>query len=111
MVNREQAAIVLIQNLYQALSAKNWAEAAKAYTPAMQAQFDPTFFAQFTRVTVYDLRLMEQTPDRLELIGRNTYFYLDGTTQEEERSYTVVWQDGRPLIADSRFLRVLKPRS
>lgn len=110
LVNQEQQARALIENLYQALSAKDWAAAATAYTPAMQAQFDPSFFAQFERVTVDDLRLVEQTPDRLEFIGRNTYVYPNGDTQEEERSYTVVWSGGGPLIADSRFLRVTKPR-
>lgn len=108
--DREQAAIALIQNLYQALSAKDWTAATATYTPAMQAQFDPAFFAQFTQVTVYDLRLVSQTLDRLELVGRNTYFYPNGDTQEEERSYTVVWLDGRPRISDSQFLRVTKPR-
>ncbi|APB34368.1 heat shock protein 70 [Gloeomargarita lithophora Alchichica-D10] len=109
-INQEQSAIALITGLYEALSAKNWAQARLAYTPAMQSQFDPTFFAQFDRVAVQDLRVTERSPDQWQFLGRNTYFYPNGDTQEEERSYTILWQNNRPIISDSRFVRVLQSR-
>ncbi len=108
--NPEQAAIALIQNLYQSLSEKNWQQARLAYTPALQSQFDPTFFAQFVRVTVQDLQVIERRAGKWQFLGRNTYFYPNGDTQEEERSYTVIWHNGQPLISDSQFIRVIKPR-
>ncbi|MEN9217362.1 MAG: hypothetical protein Q6K90_08560 [Gloeomargarita sp. HHBFW_bins_162] len=108
--NQEQEAIALIKSLYQSLSEKNWAQARLAYTPAMQDQFDPAFFAQFNRVTVQDLRVTGRTATTLELVGQNTYFYPNGDTQEEERSYTVIWQNNQPLISNSQFIRVTKPR-
>jgi hypothetical protein len=44
--NPEQAAIALIQNLYQSLSEKNWQQARLAYTPALQSQFDQENWVQ-----------------------------------------------------------------
>lgn len=108
--NQEQEAMALIKSLYQALSEKDWDHARLAYTPAMQNQFDPAFFAQFVRVTVQDVRVIERRAGQWRLIGKNTYFYPNGDTQEEERSYTIIWQNGQPLISDSQFLRVTKPR-
>jgi serine/threonine-protein kinase len=108
--NQEQEAIALIKSLYQALSEKDWDQARLAYTPAMQNQFDPAFFAQFVRVTVQDLRVIQSSSGQWQFVGRNTYFYPNGDTQEEERSYTVIWQNRQPLISDSQFLRVTKPR-
>lgn len=108
--NQEQEAIALIKSLYQALSEKDWNQARLAYTPAMQSQFDPAFFAQFVRVTVQDLRVIQSSSGQWRFVGRNTYFYPNGDTQEEERSYTVIWQNGQPLISDSQFIRVTKPR-
>ncbi|MEN9244043.1 MAG: hypothetical protein Q6K81_04020 [Gloeomargarita sp. DG02_5_bins_242] len=108
--HREQEAMALIKSLYQSLSDKDWVQARLAFTAALQDQFDPAFFAQFQRVTVQDLRVTGGTDGQLELTGRNTYFYANGDTQEEERRYTVIWHNQQPLISDSRFLRVLKPR-
>ncbi len=109
-LTQEQEAIALIENLYQALSAKDWTQARLAHTAAMQSQFDPAFFAQFERVTVQDLRLTERTGSQWQFLGRNTYVYPNGQTQEEERSYTVIWQNGQPRISDSRFVRVTQSR-
>jgi serine/threonine-protein kinase len=92
--SQEQEAITVIENLYQALSAQDWTQARLAHTPAMQSQFDPAFFAQFERVTVQDLRLTGRTGSQWQFLGRNTYVYRHGQTQEEERSYTVIWQNG-----------------
>ena len=108
--NQEQEAIALIKSLYQALSEKDWNQARLAYTPAMQSQFDPAFFAQFVRVTVQDSRVIKSSSGQWQFVGRNTYFYPNGDTQEEERNYTIIWQNGQPLISDSQFLRVTKPR-
>lgn len=108
--HREQEAMALIKSLYQSLSDKDWAQARLAFTAAVQDQFDPAFFAQFQRVTVQDLRVTGGTDGQLELTGRNTYFYANGDTQEEERRYTVIWQNHQPFISDSRFVRVTKPR-
>ncbi len=108
--NQEQQAIALINSLYQALSEKDWDQARLAYTPALQNQFDPAFFAQFVRVTVQDVRVIERRAGQWRFIGRNTYIYPNGDAQQEERSYTIIWQNGQPLISDSQFLRVTKPR-
>lgn len=97
--NPEQAAIALIQNLYQSLSEKIGSKLVW-----------PTHLLCKANVTVQNLQVIERRAGKWQFLGRNTYFYPNGDTQEEERSYTVIWHNGQPLISDSQFIRVIKPR-
>ncbi|MEM9092706.1 MAG: hypothetical protein AAGC93_28755, partial [Cyanobacteria bacterium P01_F01_bin.53] len=60
---------------------------------------------------VENLIVIGETAETLTLIGNNTYFYQDGTTQEEERTYILQLIDGEPRIIASNFVRITKRRS
>lgn len=99
-----------VVELYNHITNGNWENARAQFSPAMAEQFDPGFFEQFDRVTVENLRVLEQSDDRVALLGENTYLYPDGTSQREERTFTVQTVDGKPRIVDSDFRRVIELR-
>jgi serine/threonine-protein kinase len=94
--------------LYSHVSNQDWDGARSQFGDALAAQFDPGFFAQFDRVSVDNLRVTGQTADTIELLGENTYVYTDGSTQREERTFTVEMRDGQPRIVASSFKGVLQ---
>ena len=104
------AAQATVTTLYNHVSNQNWQAARSQFDGALAQQFDPNFFAQFDRVTVENLRVTDQTSDRIEFLGENTYVYPDGSTQREERTFTVQTIDGQPRIVASSFRRVITPR-
>ncbi len=99
-----------VVEMYNHITNGNWENARAQFSPALAEQFDPGFFEQFDQVTVENFRILEQGPDSVALLGENTYFYPDGTTQREERTFTVQRVDGQPRIVDSDFKRVIKFR-
>ncbi|MDB9432758.1 protein kinase domain-containing protein, partial [Microcystis aeruginosa] len=106
----EGEAISLIENLYYALSEKNFDQAMSLYSPQLAESFSPSFFSQFERVTVEDLQVTSRTDTSINFIGQNTYVYPDGSTQRELRSYTVRNLDGELKIIASEFIKVTKFR-
>lgn len=104
------AAVASIQELYAALSAKDYATAASHFGPVAADQFDPTFFNQFERVTVADLRQTSSTGSMLNLEGVVTFVYRNGDVQTESRSFTVDTRTTPALITSSEFGRVLQAR-
>jgi len=104
------AAVASIQELYAALSAKDYATAASHFGPVAADQFDPTFFNQFERVTVADLRETSSTGSMLNLEGVVTFVYRNGDVQTETRSFTVDTRTSPALITSSEFGRVLQAR-
>lgn len=104
------AAQATVMNLYSQISNGNWDDAQAQFSPALAQQFDPGFFRQFDQVSVENLRVLEQRADRVALLGENTYFYPDGTTQREERTFTVAMVDDQPRIVESAFQRVIQFR-
>ncbi|WP_017299955.1 serine/threonine-protein kinase [Nodosilinea nodulosa] len=105
-----QAAQATIATLYSAVSNQNWDAARSQFSGPLAQQFDPGFFAQFDHVSVENLRVTGQTADAVQLVGENTYVYPDGSTQREERTFTVEMSDGQPRITASSFRGVLKAR-
>ncbi|QQE64817.1 hypothetical protein GFS31_14990 [Leptolyngbya sp. BL0902] len=99
-----------VANLYVYISSGDWENAQAQFSPALAQQFDPGFFRQFDRVTVENLRVLEQSDDQIALLGENTYFYPDGTTQREERTFTVQMMNDEPRVVSSAFRRVIKFR-
>ncbi len=99
-----------VASLYRAVSNQSWDTARGLFGEALGAQFDPGFFEQFERVTIDNLRVGNQTGDMVELMGRNTYYYPDGTQQQEERTFRVQMVEGQPRIVGSDFVQVLRPR-
>jgi len=104
------AAVASIQELYAALSAKDYATAASHFGPVAADQFDPTFFNQFERVTVADLHQTSSTGSMLNLEGLVTFVYRNGTVQTETRSFTVDTRTTPALITSSEFGQVVQPR-
>lgn len=99
-----------IATLYSYVSSQNWDSARDLFGGSLAQQFDPNFFKQFQQVTVENLRVTNQTADTVELVGQNTYVYSDGSTQREERTFSVQMQDGQPRIVGSSFVRVTQSR-
>ncbi|OKH20414.1 hypothetical protein NIES593_18735 [Hydrococcus rivularis NIES-593] len=106
----ENQAAEFVEKLYALLSDKRFDEARLAYGPPLAAQFDPNFFTQFERVTVENLQVISKTDSLINLIGENTYFYPDGSTQREQRTYTVRNLNGKLKITNSKFVKVTKLR-
>ncbi|MEA5447032.1 protein kinase [Leptolyngbya sp. CCNP1308] len=105
-----EAAQATVATLYNHVSNQAWDAARSQFSGPLAQQFDPGFFAQFDRVSVENLRVTGQTADSIEFVGENTYVYPDGSTQREQRSFTVQMQDGQPRIVGSSFGGVLKSR-
>lgn len=102
------AAEATVAALYSHVSNQDWDGARSQFGDALAAQFDPGFFAQFDRVSVENLRVTGQTADAIELLGENTYVYADGSSQREERTFTVELRDGQPRIVASSFKGILQ---
>ena len=99
-----------IQSLYVLLSNRAWADSKNLIAPELYPQFEPDFFKQFKKVSVENLNIDIKTDTLISFVGTNTYFYPDGTTQTEERSYMVKLVNNKPLISSSSLVRVIKGR-
>lgn len=105
-----ERSLASVNALYEALSAKDYARARSLFGAAAADQFDPTFFDQFTRVTVQDLRPISQSGSSVNLEGVVSFVYPDGSLQTETRTFTLDSSSDPPLITASAFGRVIKPR-
>lgn len=104
------AAVTSIQDLYSALSNKDYASASSHFGPVAADQFEPSFFNQFERVTVADLRQTSSTGSMINLEGVVSFVYRNGDVQTETRTFTVDTRTAPALITSSEFGRVLQPR-
>jgi len=102
----------IVEDFYRHVSAKDMDQARTLIGGSLADQLDPnsTFFEQFDRVSVERLTVTNQTDSTTDLTGYNTYYYPDGTTQEEERTFTVEMLGNDPRIVASQFVRVSQPR-
>lgn len=105
-----ERAIGAVQQLYAALSSGNPAAAAPWLGPEATDQFEPTYFAQFARVSVADLVETDRRGSTVVLIGQVTLVYPDGTSQIESRQFSVDIASDPPRITASSFDRVVSPR-
>ena len=103
-------AMASVQQLYADLSSGNVDAARQLFSPAAADQFDPTFFSQFQKVSVSDLREISRNGSSVTLSGVLTFLYPDNTSQTESRSFTVDTASQPALITSSSFGAVLKPR-
>jgi hypothetical protein len=99
-----------IQSLYVFLSNRAWTDSKNLIAPELYPQFEPDFFKQFNKVSVENLNIGIKTDTFISFVGTNTYFYPDGATQTEERSYIVKLVNNKPLISSSSLVRVIKSR-
>jgi hypothetical protein len=104
-------AAALVEDLYVKVSSKDYAAARALYAPGVANQFDPAFFDQFRQVTVENLTTTNTSDTEIRLTGENVYTWPDASTQRELRSYTVERIDGKALLRESKFIKVLKIRS
>jgi eukaryotic-like serine/threonine-protein kinase len=105
-----EAAQATVSALYSHVSNRSWDAARSQFGGSLAQQFDPAFFAQFDRVSVENLRVTSQSADTVKFLGENTYVYPDGSTQREQRTFTVRMSDGQPRIVASSFRGVLQAR-
>lgn len=101
---------LVIESLYVFLSNRAWADSQSLITSELYPEFEPGFFKQFNKVSVQNLNVNMKTDTFISFVGTNTYFYPDGATQTEERSYEVKLVNNKPLISSSSFIRVIKGR-
>ncbi|MFM7312120.1 MAG: hypothetical protein ACKO0M_02970 [Cyanobium sp.] len=106
----EDRAVATIQQLYQALSAKNFSQAQGLYGSAAADQFDPGFFSQFERVTVQDLQVSSRVGSTQNLSGVVTFVWPDGSVQTESRTFSVDTGRDPAVITESEFGRVIAAR-
>ncbi len=107
--NLDQA-VARVQELYGALSSKNYDAARGFFAGAAADQFDPTFFNQFERVSVADLRESGRSGSILTLEGQVTFVYPDGSSQLETRSFSVDTATTPAMITNSAFGQVIRAR-
>lgn len=103
-------ALHTIQELYAALSAKDFETSRLLYGMGAADQFSPGFYSQFKRVTAQNLRVISQTGATLNLEGEVTFVWPDGSVQSETRSFSVDTGSQPALITASEFGRVITPR-
>ena len=104
-----QDAIAAVQGLYNSVSQKQYRQARSFFLDPNQ--LDPKFFNQFTKVTVTNLKVTQENQQSITLVGTNTYYYPDGSSQIEKRNYTLIQVDNNPKIKKSNFIKVVKSRS
>lgn len=106
-----EAAEATVNRFYDFVSSRSWDSARSLLSEQMAAQLEPDFFAQFQDVSVENMRVVSQTPEVADLVVQNTYVYLDGSYQQEERNYRVKLVDSRPMIVDTAFIEVIRDRN
>ena len=99
-----------MQQLYGALSSRKIAAARQLLSGSAADQFDPTFFEQFTQVSLADLKETGRSGSTVNLSGLVTFTYPDGTSQVESRSFSVDTAASPALITASAFGQVVQPR-
>ena len=100
-----------INRFYDFVAIRSWESARSLLSDDMAARLEPDFFYQFEDVSVENVRIVNQTADAADLLIQNTYVYLDGSFQQEERNYTVQMVNNQPKIVDTAFVEVVRGRS
>ena len=106
-----ESATATVNSFYDYVSTRSWDAVRSLLSEELAQQLEPNFFYQFQDVSVENLRIKNRTADTIDLVVQNTYVYLDGSFQQEERNYTVKMIGNQPTIVDTSFVEVLKDRS
>ncbi len=104
------AAISSVQQLYEALNARDYERVRTLVGDAAADQFEPAFFGQFDAVSISDLRQVAVSGSLISLEGQVTLTDQEGRTQVEARSFTVETATSPAQITASAFGRVISPR-
>ncbi|MGB3293834.1 MAG: protein kinase, partial [Phormidesmis sp.] len=105
-----RTATAVVEDFYNYAANQSWDAARAMFGADLAKRFDPGFFKQFQQVSVENLRVTNQTAKTVEMVGHNTYVYPDGSTQQEERTFTVQMINGWPSIVATSFVQVTKAR-
>ena len=103
-------ALLSINSLYQALSAKDFKKAGGFYSKSTKDQFTPRFFEQFAEVIVEQLKTISNRRRVLEMQGLVTFTWPDGTEQIEKRYFVVDTNQPIPIIIASEFVSIIETR-
>ena len=106
-----ESAKQLVLSFYEAVADRSWERVRALLNDKLSRSLEPRFFEQFYSVSVENMRVVNQTPDSIDLMVQNTYVYRDGSVQQEERSYTVALVSDRPTIVETAFEAVIRDRS
>lgn len=106
-----EAAKATVNRFYGFVAGRSWDSARSLLSDNMSQRLEPDFFDQFQNVSVENLRVVNQTPETADLVVQNTYVYPDGSSQQEDRNYTVQMVGNQPMIVDTAFVEVVKDRS
>lgn len=103
----QQRAISRVQELYAALSAKDY-DRARVFVSAEAAdQFQPGSLEAYEQVAIQDLRVSSQSGSTVELEGVVSLVQADGSRHLETRSFRVDVAADPAIITASAFGRVL----
>lgn len=109
-VSRTDRALRSIQELYSALSAKEFEKSTLFYGSGASDQFTPGFFRRFKRVSVRNLQVISETGSTVNLEGVVTFVWPDRSLQSEMRYFSVDTSRELAQISTSEFGRVILPR-
>ena len=108
--NNSDSAVQLVHTVVNHMSNGDSYSARKSMSGAALSNYDPSFFTQFNRVTVSNLKITGNAGGHYDLSGKMTYVYKDGSIQTEERSFTVANAGSSPRLMATEFVKVIKPR-
>ena len=104
------AAKATVGRFYDYVADRSWVAVRSVLNDKLDQSLEPAFFYRFKDVSVEKMRVVNQTPEAIDLMVENTYVYLDGSYQREERSYTVQMVNNQPTIVETAFEEVIKDR-
>lgn len=103
-----QRALSSVQQLYEALAARDYERARLYFSAAAADQFDPGYLEQYQQIAIQDLRVTGQSGSTLQLEGVVSLVQSDGSRQLETRSFSVDVATEPPQVTASAFERVLR---
>ena len=109
-INSVDSAVVLVHNVVKHMSNGDSYSARSKMTGAALNNYDPSFFNQFNRVSVSNLKVTNQAGSHYDLLGKMTYVYKDGSLQTEERTFSVATANTNPKLTATEFVKVIKSR-
>ena len=103
-----QRAISSVQQLYEALAARDYERARAYFSAAAADQFDPGYVEQYQQIAIQELRVTGQSGSTIQLEGVVSLVQSDGSRQLETRSFSVDVATEPPQVTASAFERVLR---
>ena len=106
----EKNVMLGIDELYKALSIKDFEKARLLYSEQIEDQFNPEFFKQFSGVTARELKTISNQRGVLTIEGEIRFNWSDGTKQIEKRLFIVDTNQPDLIIIGSEFMEIIEPR-